>query len=340
MSEIRREPYASPAAWLAADMRKTSDWIYHVTDSEIAELDAALRQVKARGLAFWQVTKADFPLPGFSRRIADIVSAIEKGRGFALVRGIPVQHYSKEDAQTIYWGIGAHIGTGQAQNAKGDLIGHVRHEGGDYKKDNTSRGYNSKSSLDFHSDSSDIVGLLCLRPAKSGGLSSIVSSVSLFNAIVTRRPDLVDALYQPCAMDMRGEEPAGHPPYYLMPIYMYYNNELFAQYIGAFARSSARLPGVPKLHPAQLEAMDLIDSLAASDEFRLDMDFRLGDIQFLNNYSIFHARSEFEDYEEPDRKRHLLRLWMDRRPTESLPPPIRHRRFLTHAWAKPLKKTG
>ena len=234
------------------------------------------------------------------------------GRGFLLVRGVPVERYGERDATLAYWGLGLHLGTAVSQNAAGDRLGHVR-DLGVSERDPTVRLYKTRERLGFHTDGADVIGLLCLRPAKSGGTSRIASSAAIYNEILRRRPDLVPVLYEPFPFDRNGEERPGEPPYFTLPLCRYAGGWLRTFYIGWYIRDSQRHASAPRLTAAQREVIDLIDEIAADPAIHLDMEFRAGDIQWLKNSVILHARTEFEDFVEPERKRYLLRLWLTSR---------------------------
>jgi hypothetical protein len=190
------------------------------------------------------------------------------------------------------------------------VLGHVKDIGVD-AYDPEKRGYQSNIELVFHTDlSADLVALLCLHPAKSGGESGIVSSITVHNEMLKRRPDLVRVLAEPMYWDRRGEVPEGKEPFYALPVFNYHAGHLTVSYVRRFFESAQRFPDVPRLSSEQIEAMDLMDALAASDALRLDMDFRPGDLQVVNNLTVLHRRTAYEDHREPERKRHLLRLWL------------------------------
>jgi hypothetical protein len=275
----------------------------------VADLDRALAAVRQRGLTV-PFAREDFPLSSFVARLADLRREVEDGSGVVLMRGLPVERWGLDGSRLVYWGIGAHFGTALAQNPKADLLVDVKDFGGDQYKDPTARGYHTARGLPFHNDQGDVVGLLCLRGAKAGGLSCIASAATVHNEILAIRPDLLRVLYEPYYCDVRGEEPAGRKPYYAEPRFGVWNGRLFAQHGRTYIDSAQRFPDVPRLTAAQVEAMELVDTLCGSERFRLDMDFRAGDIQFLNNRVILHSRTDFEDFAEPERKRHLLRLWL------------------------------
>jgi TfdA family taurine catabolism dioxygenase TauD len=306
------QPVHGESAWTGPEMGSHRDWVHELSSAEIADLDRAVAHARSTGRSLAQLTRDDFPIGMLAQSVDRWLDALDTGRGFVLVRGVPVERYGEEDSSLAYWGLGLHLGRAVSQNAAGDLLGHVR-DAGLTRRDPTVRLYRTRENLGFHCDGSDIVGLLCLRPAKSGGTSRIVSSVAIYNEIVRRRPDLVPALYQPFPFDRNGEEGPGEPPYFQVPICREADGRLRTFYIGWYIRDSQRHPQAPRLSRAQSEVIDLIDEIASDPAIHLDMDFRPGDIQWLKNAAILHARTEFEDYAEPDRKRHLLRLWLTSR---------------------------
>jgi Taurine catabolism dioxygenase TauD, TfdA family len=195
------------------------------------------------------------------------------------------------------------------QNADGHLLGHVRDLGLSSQDPNT-RIYQTRERQTFHTDSCDVVGLLCLRPAKSGGLSSLVSSTTIFNEMRRRRPDLLNVLLLPVETDRRGEVPLGSKPYFSIPVFNWHEGLLSAIYQRQYIESARRFPGVAPLSAVQIEALDLLDELANYPNLNLMMALETGDIQLVHNHTILHDRTAFEDFPEPERKRHLLRLWV------------------------------
>ncbi|MSQ71360.1 MAG: hypothetical protein EXR27_08750 [Betaproteobacteria bacterium] len=328
------EQYRHPSAWRSADMAARDDWILKLDARDIGELDAALGRAKRAGIGLPELSKGDFDLPTLGNKLANALAEVENGRGFVQIRGFPVERYSKPDAALVYWGLGSHLGTASAQNAQGEMLGHVRDVGADSRVDAKARGYQTRHALEFHTDSTDVVGLLCLRKAKSGGMSRFASTTAIYNAILAARPELARALYEPVCVDRRGEEPAGHKPYFVMPMLNYFQGRLFIRHLHSYIVSAQRFEGVPKLNALQLEALDLMDMLANDESFYLEVPFEPGDMQFLNNYVITHARTDYEDHPEPDRKRHLLRLWLRTPGHRELPPQFAERNGDMLAWLK------
>lgn len=311
--------------WTAAQMRQDTGWVQPLDEGERQELRAAVDAVRGRfaGLDFG---RADFPLPRLAGRLARLREELEGGTGVVLLRGVPVEDWDLAATEQAYWGIGLHLGSALAQTPRGDLLVRVEDRGGDQHKDPTARGFHTARFLPFHNDQGDVVGLLCVRPSRSGGASCIASAAAVHNEILRTRPDLLEVLYGPWYCDVRGEEPPGRPPYYVEPRFSQFRGRLFTQHGRTYIDSAQRFPDVPRLTDRQLEAMKLVDTLCASGTYRLDMDFRPGDIQFLNNRVILHSRTDFVDHAEPQRKRLLLRLWL-RTPGYPQLPEYFHPRF-------------
>jgi hypothetical protein len=238
-----------------------------------------------------------------------MIDEVMKGRGFVLIKGLPVGKWTKREAAVAFLIIGVHLGNLRMQNAEGHLLGHVRDLGRSSDDPNT-RIYQTRERQTFHTDSCDVVGLMCLQQAKSGGLSSLVSSTTIFNEIRRRRPDLLNVLLQPIETDRRGEVPEGSKPYFNIPVFNYHDGLVSAIYQRQYIESARRFPGVAPLTSLQVEALDLFDELANDPKLNLMMELEPGDIQLVHNHTILHDRTAFEDYPEPERKRHLLRLWL------------------------------
>jgi hypothetical protein len=301
---------SGPSAWVGSDLQTRGDWIRVFSAPELAELDAAVRHFTSTGAALAEISPATFPLATLGRTLGAILADLLEGRGFAMLRGFPVERYSREEQAIAYLGIGAWLGRPRTQNAKGHLLGHVKDLGLDIA-DPKVRYYQTNRKLEYHTDSVDIVGLLCLKTAKSGGESFIASSMTVYNEIRKRRPDLLLALFEPYPTDRRGEIPEGMRPWFDMPIFHWHAGRLSCIYVRQYIESAQELfPQARRLTPAQVEAMDLIDALVNDPRIHLSMAFLPGDMQFLHNHQVLHSRNDFENWPEPERHRHLLRLWL------------------------------
>lgn len=317
-----RPPITGPAVWRGADMKqREAEWTYRLSTTDIAELESAATAVRALGLDLAEMTRADFPLPTLGPVLDRLRREVVDGRGFVLLRGLPVEDRPIAESATLYWGLGTYFGSARSQNHKGHLLGHVYDLGQGLSATNPLlRSYQTAERQRFHIDRADLVALLCLKRAKSGGASAIVSSMTLHNVIAARRPDLLERLYRPFPTDRRGEIPEGKTPFYEAPVFNAHEGKVSVLYSRLHIGSSQRFPEARRLEPEDWEALDLFGELAGDPELRLDMNFTPGDVQILHNHTILHARGAYEDWPEPERKRHLLRLWLCPPDARPLPP--------------------
>jgi hypothetical protein len=307
------------AAWYGPEMAKRSDWLMTVTGEEIAEIEAATDAFLSRNAVIAAMTAGDFPLPKLGPRLASRMREdVLNGRGFLLMRGLPVRNWELRASAAAFFGLGVHLGSARSQNARGHVLGHVRDLGLDPSDPNV-RIYQTSARQSFHTDSCDVVALLCLKTARSGGLSALVSSTTIFNEMRRRRPDLALLLFVPIATDRRGEVDDGQKPYFEIPVFSWHQGFLTAIYQRQYIDSAQRFPDAPRLTRAHIEALDLFDSLANDPRLHMMMEFRPGDVQLVHNHTLLHDRTRFIDWPEPERRRHLLRLWLA--PAEARPLP-------------------
>jgi len=309
-----------PSAWYGPALTRQTNWLEHLSSTEIGEVEQAVKRLASSPRDIVGIRKEDFALPTLAPRLGQLLEEVLNGRGFVLFRGLRVQTWTKRESAIAFFGIGTHLGNARPQNAQGHLLGHVK-DLGKSSGDPAVRVYQTRERQTYHTDSSDIVCLLCLQPAKSGGLSSLVSSVTIFNEMRRRRPDLLSVLFEPIETDRRGELLEGQKPYFEIPIFSWHRGFLSAIYQRQYIESARRFAEVPPLNPVQIEAIDLFDSLANDPSLHLFMELQPGDIQIVHNHTILHDRTAFEDWPEPERKRHLLRLWlapMNARPLPSV----------------------
>jgi len=303
-TDMPTAPVESAAAWRASDFGD-DDWKYQLDASEVSELRRAVRVARTSGKPLRNMRRTDFPLPTLSARIAEWRRELSRGRGFVVFRGVPVGDWSDAEAEVFFWCLGLHFGTPGAQNPDGDLLGHVRDQGVDYESG--VRAYRTNVEISYHCDAADVVGLCCARTAKSGGMSRIASSVTVFNEVLRRRPDLVPLLFEPHVFDTRAN---GGVAFFPVPPARFCSGQLRTFYHSDYFRSAARHPGVPELDPRFIELLDLYDEIACSPEVYLQMELAVGDVQLLSNHTQVHARTSYEDHDDPALRRHLLRLWI------------------------------
>jgi hypothetical protein len=311
-----------PWDWRAADVASTSDWRVELDAADQAEIAAAARAALAAGETPQSLRRPSFPLPTVSAKVAVWSAMVHEGRGFVLLRGFPVELLSPEEVEIGFVGLGLHLGGPVGQNAAGDLLTHIRDERlpADARP---VRLYRTRERQDFHTDGADVVGLLCLHRARSGGESRIVSSRAVIEEIRRRRPELLAVLAEPMCWDRQGEQLPGEQPWFTLAPLVELDSGPRLFYIGWYIRDAQRHPDVPPLTPEQLEAMALIESIANDPLFHLEMDFEPGDVQLIDNGRILHAREAYEDDDDPAERRHLLRLWLAAHSFTSVEPGLR-----------------
>ena len=313
MPELPGGHIAGPSNWRGDRFDDDTSWIDVLSPEIITNIDAALMLAKERGLQPPAFGKADFPLPAFAEQADRLRKELEGGRGFALLRGLTMDRYSASDTGIIFWGIACHTGQVVSQNAYGELVGHVRDHGLNINNPNV-RSYQTTQSQDFHNDLADVIGLMCVRQARRAGESSLVSAATIHDIMLAERPDLLPALFEPFTVDRRGEP--GRPGeesdlYYRLPVFSYHRGLLTAHLkIMDYYKSAERHPGVSRMTQAQQDALTLLWEIAHRPGVAVEFLMQPGDLQFACNYSVLHARSTFEDWDEPERKRHLLRIWL------------------------------
>ncbi|MEC9152474.1 MAG: TauD/TfdA family dioxygenase [Pseudomonadota bacterium] len=321
MSEMLMEPVSDRSAWKVVDYENDDSWIYRFDDSELAEIEAAMRGVKARGLNVPDFGCEEFPLPTLRAKLAEIVAEVEEGRGFALFRGIPVDNYDLNTLRIIYWGIGAYFGNPISQNSKGQILADVIDLGNDYN-DINSRGYKTNSGLLPHIDSSDMVALFCVNTARSGGESMLSSSMSVYNEVLANHRDLLPILYRGFKRDLRGEgitESLDELTDNEIPIYSYYRGQLSCDFNDKIIRS-AHIKMEQPLGVLEEEVLERMLAIAQRPDIQFRMHLQKGDIQLVNNFTILHSRAGYTDYDDPAKKRRLMRFWVNSREGRVLEP--------------------
>ena len=305
---VPMQPVVDPAAWTASDLANDQGWVHELSESDISELDALVAAISCRITDILDIKKSDIDLPKMGARLKRIAKDVVDGRGLALIRGVPVERYSRLESAIAFWCIGGFFGDPVSQNAKGHLLGHVQDLGGTTLKNPNNRGYQTQEGLPYHCDSCDVVVLLCLHPSKSGGESKVVSSLNIYNEILKRNPAAAAALSEAIYRDRRNEIPEGRDPWFQLPVFNFHQEYMTVSWQGGYIRSATRFDELPPHSKNLKDGLDLFNKLA--NELSYSMDFKPGDIQILHNHVTVHSRTAFEEYPEMERKRHLLRLWL------------------------------
>ncbi|WP_042883220.1 TauD/TfdA family dioxygenase [Cupriavidus necator] len=308
------EPIGGPAAWHGQTMDWKSDGLHVLNDQDIQEIDLALRHLKSLGkVDLPDITRVSFPLRAAAQTLDGIRAKLEQGRGFALLRGLPRAQYSTDDMARIFFGIGAYLGRPMPQSYHGEMLGHVMDVS---DVEDVPRAYHAGGHMGMHTDSCDVIGLMCLRSAVSGGASRIVSAVALHDELLTKHPDVLRTLYRGFfyrRKDLDGKFGSGRLlSEARVPVFTCSSDAatpLACYFLPGYAKSAAAR-GDAELTPQERDAIACIERIAESPEFYLDMNFAEGDIQFLNNRLVLHGRTDYEDSKEIQQRRHLLRLWL------------------------------
>ncbi len=297
-------------AWYGPELQSDTDqWVLRLGDAEIAEIEVAARKTIEQDMSIVEINKENFALPRLGPKLEQLTRQLIDGIGFGLVRRIPVERYSVQQAATMFYGVGAYLGSARMQNAKGHVLGHVCDL--NMRSDEPSvRIYQTHERQTFHTDSSDVVGLLCLKKAKKGGESLLVSAVTIYNEMLKARPDLVRLLFDPIATDRRGEIPEGMQPFFSIPVFSWDRDYLTVMYQRQYIDSAQRFDDAMKLTSEHVQALDMFDEFANDPDLNLSMQLEPGDMQFVYNHGLLHDRTGFEDWPDLENRRHLLRLWL------------------------------
>jgi hypothetical protein len=326
-----RMPIGGPAAWIGADLERDQSWIHHFTEDDVAAIDGALAHAAKQGLAWDRITRADFPLGGFADAMAAAAGELENGRGIVLLRGLPVERYSPDELKAIHFGLACHLGTPVYQSANAELIGEITDEGAAALKRGTLKDAAGKDvfmssrarvqttgALRWHTDRTDVVALLCVDQARAGGLSEVASAIAIHDAMLARRPDLLDELYGDIPRSRLGEEKGGEAAYYMLPVFAMQDGHFTTHYSRTYVEAGQKVDGVPRMSAAQWEALDMLAALG--HELGVTHRFEPGDIQYLNNHVLYHGRTAYED--SPDGQpghRLLYRIWISMANSRPLP---------------------
>lgn len=301
----------SARGWQAGDLRDDSRWRHCLSEAAVADFSRALEQALSTGRAPFHLGIDDFPLGAAGEEaLREVIDGTQHGTGVMVLRGFPVRRFQPDQLRLLFWGLGLHLGVARPQGKQSQFMSDVTDVGGTYRSA-TGRGYNTRAELDFHADNADVVGLMCVNDARSGGESLIASSVTAHNIMLAERPELAALLYEPFIFSRQGEQAPEEEPYYRSPVFAVQDGHFACRHVRNHIKGAqAAFPDLPRLTSQQVEALDLFDAILARDEVCFSMHLQPGDIQFLNNHTVLHSRTSYEDWPEPERKRLLFRLWL------------------------------
>jgi hypothetical protein len=308
--DIPNAKFTCSEAWKSKDIPGRGDLIHYLSSDHLHEIQEVVKKLRILNKTIETVKPEDFHYPELSIFLKKFLeSNLKQGLGFGVIRGFPIEQYSDEEAAMLYWGMGTHMGLPVSQNAMGHRLGHVFDQGLEYEKLNV-RGYQTNHKLNYHTDSSDLVGLMCLRKAKEGGLSSVACGHSIFNTILETHPEYLPILFSGFEYDRRGEAaPFQSEISEKRPVFAVANGQLSVGYVRQPIKT-ARIKMDKNFTAEELFALDYFDSVAANPDNVFSMMLEPGDIQFCNNHLIMHSRTEYVDHDDPKKHRHMLRLWI------------------------------
>ena len=335
MTDRLAEAITGADIWRGAELLTSNAWIHTLDDRHRDELTTAVARARTPGC---QLEQIDIPSLSHVKRIcADILEQIEGGLGFSVIRGIPIADYSVKDMEALLWILGAHIGTADPQDRAGNMMHNVRDAAVTLATAGNVRKYQTNEEISFHNDGSDIFMLLCVQDAKFGGKTLLVSAGAVFNEVLRTSTEAATTLQQPFYFDARDQQAMGMPRYQAIPIYSWHQNSLSVLYKRFYIESAQRFPEVPHLTSQQIEAMDLMDAACHQEGMPLAVQLAPGDALVVNNYSVLHARTAYEDHDDPERTRHLLRLWMTIPNGRPLPALFATSREFQYSYARRMK---
>jgi alpha-ketoglutarate-dependent taurine dioxygenase len=300
-------------AWTAATLDEPSAWYYPLPAVARGALERLVEQVRGQAGPATELALEAADEAMLAKVLEPVRTALETGRGFAILTDLGVDTLNLAQAQAVYWALGRAVGQPFAQNVQGTLLYDVRDTGQSVAQGARFSVTNAESS--FHTDNSfgtdvlDYVGLLCLQTARSGGHNQVISAYTVHNELLANHPDSLELLYQPFHVDRRGGVKPGEAPTVLQPILTYDGRELTARYLRYWIEVGHQKAEQP-LSEHQVRALDLLDQTLARKDLFAEFGLRQGDVWFINNRWVLHNRTAFEDHTELDRRRHLVRLWL------------------------------
>jgi hypothetical protein len=300
------------SVWMGKDLARSLEWQVQLPHETLADIDASIRRLRGRNVSFDTLAIEDMPLESFRHKLAELKDEITNGRGFVVLRGLPVENYSVAEQKMIYWSFGRHFGTATPQSFLGDLIGDIMDLTDEEPDATRRRGYHSGGAQVMHTDATDIVSMLSLQMAKVGGESRLCSAHTVHNLMLDNCPGLLKQFYEgfPLRMPDSDAEAMGRAAFMgRKAAFSFKNGKVSCAHVRGFVERGVKA-GDYTLTPVELAALDVFGAFSNHPDVTLDYVLRPGDMQFFNNRTVLHGRKYFEDYPEKAKRRHLLRLWL------------------------------
>ena len=307
-------PVSHPGAWRPSQFTADTSWLHIFTDQQVVEMRNAVADWRARGLTFDAIHSVEEQLPSLVPLMQTAKDELAT-RGFLLLRGLPVREFSDQESATLYWAIGKLLGRGTTQNAAAEFLCSVTDRGVKFgysrgTNEQNARGYQSRADLNFHCDPTDVVALLCLRKALSGGMSAIVSSETIYNIIAEEAPQHLPILTRGFPYDRKNENFSTEEPITTrIPVFKRQGDRMSCRYARSYINGAAEKLAEP-LTAEEVAALDYFDTVARRSDIVLHMAFEPGDIQLVNNFTTLHGRTSYVDHPNPEQRRFLYRLWL------------------------------
>ena len=309
---------ASPAAWTSDDLERDRGWTFRLDDAARADLLRALEQARQPEKTLLDYGRNDFDLGAAAKTLAAAMEEVKRGRGMALIRGLPRAGLAEKDFELLTWALGLHTGVARPQGKATQYISAVRDAGTAYRT-GTGRGYSSNAELDYHTDSADIVFLSCYNRAVSGGMTIVTSSTAAYGVMAEEHPDMIEWLHRPIHFSRQGEQAPDEGASVLQPIFAEEDGKLFSRWNWNRVTSAQKLPGVAALSEPHWNALKRFDEVVRRPALAYSMWLEPGDVQIVNSHVTLHSRTEFVDHEDPALKRLLYRLWLAPPDSDRLP---------------------
>jgi hypothetical protein len=297
------------ASWRAGELERDRGWVFTIDEGARDQLARTTRAAYDPERPLFDYSREDFDLGPAGDTIAAAVREAHHGRGLALVHGLPREDLGEEEFRLLNWAIGLYSGVARPQGKASQYISAVRDVGVDYRAA-SGRGYSSNAKLDFHVDGADLTTLACYNTAKAGGQSMVSSSLTARGVLIAERPDLAEIADQDFFFSRQHEETEDEGPFYRQPLFDYADGLVFGKWNRNRVQSAQRFDEAPRLTSQQLETMAAIDEILQRPENMFTMYLEPGDLQIINNYTMLHSRTEYEDFDKPEEKRLLFRLWL------------------------------